>query len=43
MIYHFIQSVDHLHRVQDGSWSKTKDMVTDKGYVALSFWDNGFK
>ncbi|RXJ88442.1 C4-dicarboxylate ABC transporter, partial [Arcobacter sp. CECT 8983] len=38
------KDVDHLHRVQDGEvGQKLKDMVTDKGYVALSFWDNGFK
>eukprot|EP01022_Parablepharisma_sp_SALTPOND_P023972 TRINITY_DN52556_c0_g1_i1.p2 TRINITY_DN52556_c0_g1~~TRINITY_DN52556_c0_g1_i1.p2 ORF type:complete len:386 (-),score=9.04 TRINITY_DN52556_c0_g1_i1:1268-2257(-) len=38
------KDIDHLHRVQDGEvGQKLKDMVTDKGYVALSFWDNGFK
>ncbi|NVJ53900.1 MAG: TRAP transporter substrate-binding protein [Campylobacteraceae bacterium] len=38
------KDVDHLHRVQDGEvGQKLKDMVTEKGYVALSFWDNGFK
>lgn len=38
------KDVDHLHRVQDGEvGDKLKQMVTDKGYVALSFWDNGFK
>ena len=36
--------MDHLHRVQDGPvGEKLKQMVTDKGYVALSFWDNHFK
>jgi C4-dicarboxylate-binding protein DctP len=36
--------IDHLHRVQDSSvGKKLKGMVTAKGYVALSFWDNGFK
>ncbi|WP_421717222.1 TRAP transporter substrate-binding protein [Arcobacter arenosus] len=34
----------HLHRVQDGVvGQKLKDMVSSKGYVALSFWDNHFK
>jgi C4-dicarboxylate-binding protein DctP len=34
----------HLHRVQDGIvGKKLKQMVTDKGYVALNFWDNHFK
>ncbi|AXH11836.1 TRAP transporter substrate-binding protein [Halarcobacter bivalviorum] len=38
------KDVDHLHRVQDGEvGQKLKDMVTEKGYVALAFWDNGFK
>ncbi len=38
------RNVDHLHRVQDGDvGQKLKDMVTEKGYVALAFWDNGFK
>ncbi len=36
--------IDHLHRVQDGEvGTKLKDMVTEKGIVALDFWDNGFK
>ncbi len=34
----------HLHAVQDGVvGDQLKDMVTKKGIVALSFWDNGFK
>ncbi len=38
------KDIDHLHRVQDGEvGSKLKSMVTDKGIVALSYWDNGFK
>ena len=38
------KDIDHLHRVQDGPvGEKLKQMVTDKGYVALSFWDNHFK
>jgi C4-dicarboxylate-binding protein DctP len=36
--------IDHLHRVQDSQvGKKLKGLVTEKGYVALSFWDNGFK
>ncbi len=35
---------EHLHKVQDGKVGQDlKDMITSKGYVALSFWDNGFK
>ena len=38
------KDMDHLHRVQDGPvGEKLKEMVTAKGYVALSFWDNHFK
>jgi C4-dicarboxylate-binding protein DctP len=38
------KDVNHLHKVQDGEvGQKLKDMVTKKGYLALSFWDNGFK
>lgn len=38
------KDVDQLHRVQDGPvGDKLKAMVTKKGYVALDFWDNGFK
>jgi C4-dicarboxylate-binding protein DctP len=36
--------MDHLHRVQDGEvGQKLKNMVNKKGFVALNFWDNGFK
>ena len=36
--------IDHLHKVQDSEvGKKLKGLVTAKGYVALSFWDNGFK
>ncbi len=36
--------MDHVHRVQDGAvGQKLKDMVTAKGFVALSYWDNAFK
>ncbi len=38
------KDIDHLHRVQDGPvGEKLKEMVTKKGIVALSFWDNHFK
>ena len=38
------RDIDHLHRVQDGEvGEKLKAMVTKKGIVALSFWDNHFK
>jgi len=38
------KDLDHLHRVQDGEvGQKLKDMVTAKGFVALSYWDNAFK
>ncbi len=38
------KDIDHLHRVQDGDvGTKLKAMVTKKGIVALSFWDNHFK
>ena len=34
----------HLHRVQDGVvGKKLKEMVNEKGYIALNFWDNHFK
>ena len=36
--------LDHLHRVQDGDvGTKLKGLITAKGYVALSYWDAGFK
>jgi len=35
---------NHLHKVLDGEvGQKLLDMVTKKGYVALAYWDNGFK
>ena len=35
---------NHLHKVLDGKvGKKLRDMVTKKGYVALAYWDNGFK
>ncbi|QKF82574.1 TRAP transporter substrate-binding protein [Halarcobacter ebronensis] len=38
------KDINHLHRVQDGEvGQKLKDMVNEKGYIALDFWDNNFK
>jgi len=38
------KDMNHVHRVQDGEvGKKLKDMVTRKGFVALSYWDNAFK
>lgn len=38
------KDMKHLHQVQDGEvGQQLKQMVTDKGYVALNFWDNHFK
>jgi len=38
------KDMDHVHKVQDSEvGAKLKNMVTKKGYVALEFWDNGFK
>ena len=38
------RDTNHLHAVQDGTvGEKLKGLVTKKGIVALSFWDNGFK
>jgi len=35
---------NHLHKVLDGEvGQKLLNMVTKKGYVALAYWDNGFK
>ncbi|CAD7288821.1 DctP family TRAP transporter solute-binding subunit [Campylobacter suis] len=34
----------HLHKVQDGEvGAALKDLVTKKGFVALDYWDAGFK
>ncbi len=39
-----LKNEQHLHKVLDGEvGEKLKDMVTKKGYVALAYWDNGFK
>ena len=38
------KDIDQLHRVQDGIvGDKLKKLVSDKGYIALNFWDNHFK
>lgn len=38
------KDIDHLHRVMDGEvGAKLKSLVTAKGFVALDYWDNGFK
>ena len=35
---------EHLHKVQDGAVGATlKELVTKKGFVALDYWDAGFK
>ncbi len=35
---------DHLHQVMDGEVGQAlKDKVEKKGFIALDFWDNGFK
>lgn len=35
---------DHLHHVMDGEVGQAlKDKVNKKGFIALDFWDNGFK
>jgi len=38
------KDANHLHKVLDGKvGEKLMEMVTKKGYVALAYWDNGFK
>lgn len=38
------RDADHVHAVMDGEvGSALKDLVTKKGFVALNYWDNGFK
>ena len=38
------KDMDHLHKVQDGFvGTRLKEMVSEKGYKALNFWDNHFK
>lgn len=36
--------INEVHKVQDGVvGQKLKAMLKEKGYIALNFWDNGFK
>ncbi len=36
--------INHVHRVMSGVVGKTiKRLITKKGYIALNYWDNGFK
>ncbi len=36
--------MSHVHRVMSGKVGKTiKKLITKKGYIALNYWDNGFK
>jgi len=38
------KDMKHVHAVMDGPvGKKLRDMVTKKGFVALNYWDNGFK
>jgi len=38
------RDANHVHAVMDGEVGQAmKDLVTDKGFVALDYWDNGFK
>jgi C4-dicarboxylate-binding protein DctP len=38
------RDVNHLHNVQDGMvGDKLKELVEKKGFVALNYWDAGFK
>ena len=38
------RDMDHVHAVMDGPvGQKLRAMVTKKGFVALNYWDNGFK
>ncbi|MCB9336422.1 MAG: DctP family TRAP transporter solute-binding subunit [Flavobacteriales bacterium] len=38
------RDVDHLHKVQDGIvGEKLKALVEKKGFIALDYWDAGFK
>jgi len=38
------KDADHLHKVQDGAvGEELKGLVTKKGFVALDYWDAGFK
>lgn len=38
------RDVEHVHAVMDGAvGDKLKSMVDDKGFKAITYWDNGFK
>jgi len=38
------RDINHVHKVEDGEVGQTlKDLVTDKGFVALDYWDADFK
>lgn len=38
------RDTEHLHMVMDGEVGQIlKDLITSKGYVALDYWDAGFK
>ncbi|MCL9820292.1 DctP family TRAP transporter solute-binding subunit [Helicobacter sp. 14348-15] len=38
------RDTEHLHKVMDGEVGQIlKDVITAKGYVALDYWDAGFK
>lgn len=38
------RDTEHLHKVMDGEVGQIlKDVITNKGYVALDYWDAGFK
>ena len=38
------RDMKHVHAVMDGPiGTKLKNLVTKKGFVALNYWDNGFK
>lgn len=38
------RDVDHLHNVMDGEVGEIlKDVINAKGYIALEYWDAGFK
>lgn len=38
------RDTEHLHKVMDGEVGQIlKDVITSKGYVALDYWDAGFK
>ncbi|WP_331775492.1 DctP family TRAP transporter solute-binding subunit [Sulfurospirillum sp. 1612] len=37
-------NMEHIHRVMRGTVGNTlKQLITNKGFIALDYWDNGFK